>query len=196
MSKKTWTAKQREAAIRDELIAEGAVQAGVFTAASGEVADTKISMDVMYRNQPLLDFITSELARRAKSYKPDIIIPVPRGANRIGKLVAERMGIEVALMEWEDKAPGRKAASPADEIDAKLITESNRALVIEDVYSTGESSHAIATHQLLASRAVGVLSIWSRLKPEERIEVPYKTTAILEEYIPFQRNSFAASDQL
>ncbi len=188
MTRRNWTSRQKEIEIRRAFMREGAIRTGEFTAASGQSGDTKINTDVMYNNKPLLNFVASELARRARAFEPDLIVPVPRGANAIGRLVARRMKVEVAFMQWDDKTPGNKAVSPAGETDAAAIIDAERVLVLEDVYSTGISSHTVASHELIKPKVAGVLSIWSRLRESERIEVPYRTATIVEEYIALRTN--------
>lgn len=141
-------------------------------------------MDVMHNSKPLERFIAAELARRADRYNPELIIPVPTGSNKIGELVARKLGIEVAFMRWLDKTPGQKSVDFRHTEDEKAVQDVSSVLVLEDVYTTGESSHAVASHPLIAEKLLGVLSIWSRLDPNNRLEVDYPTPTIIDYPVP------------
>ncbi len=162
----------------------GGIQKGEFTTASGQRANRKVEMDVLNRSRVLRGLVVAELALRAHAHEPDLIIPMPYGADELGRDVASRLDVGYTYLDWVDKTPGKKSVRPRSEIAAKLITRAERIVLVDDVFTVGSSLLAAWTLPLLQHKIVAGEVVWQRGLPGAHQALPFPVGAIVEEYIP------------
>jgi len=172
------------ASLAGDIMRAGGIEVVDFISASGLPANRKINSDVIYKRNSLKHKAAKEVKKLLKPYKPDLLIPTPYGANRLGMLVAKKLDISCVCVEWANKTPGRKEIRIASLDDEEAIYQAEKIGIIEDVRTTGESSHAVASHPLIADKVIGVFSLWARLEAHQQIEVPYHTDAVIKIPVP------------
>ena len=163
----------------------GGVQSLDFTAASGARGNTKVDLDVVKKHPLFMRLINRELARLAGPYHPDLIVPIPTGADIFGIEVARRLETGCALLEWEDKTPGQKTLRPRTEKDLAMIVEASRIVFVDDVFSTDSSIQAVHDMPDISFKAEGAVVIWDRSDGSFADKMPIPVDSIVHSYVPF-----------
>ncbi len=128
-----------------------------FTWASGWKSPIYCDNRIILSHPEVRNFVAETMAGQVKDLygTPDVIAGVATGAIGIGVLVADRLGLPFVYVRPEPKAHGRQ-----NQVEGQLKT-GQRAVVIEDLISTGRSSlHAVDTLIREGAEVLGMLAIF------------------------------------
>ena len=129
-----------------------------FQWASGWNSPIYCDNRVILSYPPIRNFIRENLARQVEQLygKADVIAGVATGAIGIGMLVAEYLSLPFIYVRPEPKSHGRQ-----NQIEGK-IEEGQRAVIIEDLISTGKSSlNAAKALEAAGLQIKGMFAIFS-----------------------------------
>lgn len=129
-----------------------------FTWASGWLSPIYCDNRITLSYPKIRTYIRQELSRTIleKFGKPDIIIGVATGGIAQGALVAEELGLPFAYVRASAKVHGL-----GNIIEGK-VESGQRAVVIEDLVSTGSSSlKAVAALREVNAQVLGMVSIFT-----------------------------------
>jgi orotate phosphoribosyltransferase len=169
----------------NRLRALGVVEHADFTTAAGEPANVKINLEnVIDLDYQLAAEIAGILAVRLALEKPDLIIPVPEGANSWAEQSALHLDIGVVKMKWLDKKTGKLRATGVTDINK--IRQSERIALIDDVFTTGSSIKKVVSHRDIAGKVVVAGVVWNRSKENPKMDFPVAT--VIDSYVPLAEN--------
>ena len=175
----------RAEAIESGIRALGGIQKVEFYAASGLPANLKVEMDVLEKSGLMRVLVRDSLADLALPFDPDLLIPMPLGADGMGKTVANHMGIDYALMRWIDKTPGHRKVVHRTREDLRKIRTARRIMLFDDVFSTGGTLLAAYNKPNIGEKTVGALTIWDRSDGTASQNFPVAVESIVKRHIPF-----------
>lgn len=140
--------------------------------ASGLQANNKLdlSYEALHPHAELLAEVIQRLGELATEYQPDLIVPVPNGANGIGSNVAMKLNIEAACLiknTW-DTTQGIYYGNGS----AQAINEHERIILVEDVINGLTSTRRVMALPGITERLVSVIGIWDRGDPQTRLVLP------------------------
>lgn len=116
-----------EAALRER----GALLHGHFRLSSGRHSDAFIQKFRILENPPLVEAVAKNIAAAFRSVKPTVVVSAAVGGIVLGYEVARQLGTDAIFAEKENGvATLRRSFS---------LTPQDRALVVEDVVTTGLS---------------------------------------------------------
>ena len=165
----------------------GGIERKEFTSSSGELLNRKVELDILqqqnFQNRLLRSFIVGELATSIAAYGPDIIVPVPEGADHLGDGIARRLYLPVAYMEWIDKSPEQKRIRPRTQHHRELLQKAGRIALIDDVFRTGGNLLAIERTEEVAGKVVVAGEVWDRSENAAE-SMPFPVESIVHEHIP------------
>lgn len=165
----------------NRLRALGVVENEEFTTAAGLPANVKIDLEkVIELDFQLAAEIAGILAVRLAVEKPDLLIPVPDGANSWARQAAMHMGIETVIPKWFDKQAGKLRFSGSTDIEK--VRKASRVALIDDVFTTGSSIEKVAAHPDIASKVVAAGVIWNRSSESPQLGFP--VASVIDSYLP------------
>jgi orotate phosphoribosyltransferase len=169
----------------NRLRALGVIEHADFTTAAGVPANVKINLEnVVELDYQLVAEIAGILAIRLALEKPDLIIPVPEGADIWAEESALHLGIDVVKMKWLDKKTGKLRTTGVTDINK--IRQSERIAVVDDVFTTGGSIKKVVSHRDIASKVVAAGVVWNRSKENPKMDFP--VAAVIDSYVPLTEN--------
>jgi len=121
----------RAETIADALADRGALLEGHFRLSSGRHSDRFIQKFRILEDPAIVERLATELAQRARSYRPSVVVSAAVGGIVLGYEVARALGTKAIFVEKENGVPALRrgfALGPGD-----------RAFVVEDVVTTGGS---------------------------------------------------------
>lgn len=175
----------RASNIEREILDTGALQVQEFTAHNGELGNCKIVLDNLlntHQHPELLRKVVKRLSRKLGLHQPEIILPIPEGANRFGRLVAVELGARAILLEWQDKEAGELRFKHQPE--RIVVCRSKRVALVDDVYRTGSSfEEAINSVELESKELVGGV-VWDRSDGWQHSAFPIES--VVRKYVPMR----------
>lgn len=170
--------------IRYRLECLGAVQELEFVTAAGNLADTKLELDVMHSDPLLYADIVGGLAMLAMGFRPDMLVPVPSGGVHLVEDLSARMKLPYVV-------PKKDAAEPVGfkmqnrHLATALTANKRRVLLVDDVLTTGSSMAAVSNLEEIKGRVCGGIAIWDRSEPSmRRSGMPFATNALIKHHVP------------
>jgi orotate phosphoribosyltransferase len=161
----------------------GVIRKAEFTTATdGILANCKVEMDVMYQDTALTEAIAEQLATRLEAYHPEIIVPVPKGANRLGQVIGAIMGVHCLAIKWVNK--NSKQLGYFSEATKAKAQRSTSVALIEDVSTTDGSLSAVADFLGGDKTFVGAV-VWDR-NPEADKRSNFPVERFIKSYVPFR----------
>jgi len=136
---------------------EGAVQQGHFLLTSGLHSDTYIQCARVLMHPHLAESLADELARGFRSQEIDVVVSPALGGIIIGYMVAMAMN---KRMLFAERAEGRLALRRGQHISAD-----ERALIVEDVITTGGSVQELIA--LVENAGASVAGMGALIEREE-----------------------------
>jgi len=116
-----------EAALRDR----GALLHGHFRLSSGRHSDAFIQKFRILESPPLVEVVAKSIAAAFRNVKPTIVVSAAVGGIVLGYEVARQLGTDAIFVEKEHGAATLRRGFS--------LTPQDRALVVEDVVTTGLS---------------------------------------------------------
>lgn len=161
------------------------IEKGSFTTAAGLIANRKINLENVPKLDPRLAAeIAGILAIRLSAYKPDLIVPVPAGANRWGNEVALHRKTEIARLRWRNKQHGELTFASAS--DRRSVLQAERIAIIDDVFTTGSSIKKVIAHAELTDKVVVGGVIWNRSPLVTEPDFPL--VSVIDSFVPLKAN--------
>ena len=114
------------------LLDQGLLEIGDYEFNDGTLATGKLNWDNIEEGTEGFEESASQIADIVTQYKCDLIVPIPRGANTLGQLVAAKAGLGCVLLE----APDRRTLK-ATERAAMEILKHERIALVDDITRTG-----------------------------------------------------------
>jgi adenine/guanine phosphoribosyltransferase-like PRPP-binding protein len=164
----------------------GAIKFKEFTSHAGELGNCKIELDneFMLANPKLANEITRELAGKLEPYKAEIIVPVPRGANLLGQMVAKELGIGCILLDKQEYT--RDVYIFNNEEERQRIIEAEAIGLVDDVYRKGSSLTELSRKPEFEGSVVVAGVIWDRSHPADIKNFPFEIESLVQRYVPLR----------
>lgn len=184
----------RISVLEKKINATGAIQIGEFTAHNGEIGDTKVVLDNLLNDDEhaeLLDEVTGNLSKKLRPFQPEIILPMPEGANTFGQKLARQLGARAILLEWKDKETSQLGF--LNQSDRIVLCLAERVALVDDVYRTGSTFlEALDSIELANKKLIGG-AIVDRSDPASQRAVPFEVKSVVKRFYPL-RSSVAEAD--
>ena len=169
----------------------GGIRKQDFVTAAGESADTKVELDLLteqnLQNRLLRQLIIGELAMRLVKHEPDIIVPIPTGADHLGTGIGSRLYLPVAYLEKQDITPGNESIQPKTDNDRQLLESAGRIALVDDVFTTGGSLMRASRMEIMEDKQiVAAAEVWDRSDGSYQDTIPFEVESIVEKYVPLR----------
>lgn len=151
---------------------EGALLTGHFHLSSGLHSEKYLQCAIILQRPDLSERIGAAIAAKFSRSKIDCVVGPAIGGIIVAHEVARALGVRAMFTEREsDSMTLRRGFS---------IKKGERALVVEDITTTGRSvNEVIAALEALSAVVVGVGAVIDRSGGEARFSVPFKPLARL-----------------
>jgi orotate phosphoribosyltransferase len=120
----------------------GALLSGHYRLSSGRHSDRFIQKFRILEHPPLVESVATEIANEFRSAEPTIVVSAAVGGIILGYEVARRLGTDAIFVEKENGIATLRRSF--------VLTPQDRALVVEDVVTTGlsvrEVMEVVRTH--------------------------------------------------
>ncbi len=141
--------------VRAALLERGALLEGHFRLSSGRHSDRFVQKFRILEDPALLEPVARAIAERFRSLAPTVVIGAAIGGILLGYEVARQLGLKAIFVEKENGVPALRRGF--------ALTPSDRALVVEDVLTTGLSVREVLdVVRLRGATVVGVGVIVAR----------------------------------
>jgi orotate phosphoribosyltransferase len=175
--------------LRSALVARGALLEGHFHLSSGRHSDRYVQKFRILEDPALLEPVGRALAEEFRALRPSVVVSAAVGGIPLGYEVARHLGTKAIFMEKEDGVPVLRRGF--------RLSGEDRALVVEDVVTTGQSvREVIDVVRAAGAQVIGVGLIVAR----SRIDFSVPTRALLdlpmESYEPDECPCCRAGDPL
>jgi orotate phosphoribosyltransferase len=138
--------------LRALLIARGALLEGHFRLSSGRHSDRFVQKFRILEDPRLVEAIAAEIAKHAARYAPTVVVSAAVGGIVLGYETARQIGTKAIFVEKEDGVPVLRRGFE--------IGPDDRALVVEDIVTTGGSVREVldvVRERGAAAAAVGII---------------------------------------
>lgn len=156
------------------------------TFASGVEANNKLDLERLPQRPALAARIAVEVGGLVSRYNPDLLVPVPNGANWLVDMISAARGIDRIVAR---KDPETKAVTIRN--GDEICSQAHRLVVVEDVLNGGTNSGRVIEALDCPEKVVAVVGIWNRgdiVAQQQRFsEIAGHEVAVVaavEEYIP------------
>lgn len=173
-------------AIERGIVHLGGIQTGEFITASGDEANVKVELNVLDNSYFIRALTVGGLVDLAKPYNPNLIVPMPTGADEIGQDVANIMNIDCAFLRWTHKSPEHRKLAHSTREDLEKIRHAGSIVLLDDVFRTGSTLRIAYDIPNIGEKTVAALSIWDRSDGMASEEFPVPVESIVKRYIPLR----------
>jgi orotate phosphoribosyltransferase-like protein len=162
----------------------GAVKVEEFTSHAGESGNCKLELDgeFLKANPKLAGEIACRLAVRLETYQPEIIVPVPAGANLLGEMIAKEMGIGCVTL----KKLSRDEYGFKSEKDRLRIVNADAIGLVDDVFRTGSALSEVSKTSEFVNKVAVAGVIWDRSHPASIKNFPFEVESLVQRYVPLR----------
>jgi orotate phosphoribosyltransferase len=157
------------AELRDEMTRRGALLEGHFRLSSGRHSDRFVQKFRILEDPALVEVVARELAERVREYQPSVVVSAAVGGIVLGYEVARQLGTKGIFVEKERGVPTLRRGFE--------LRPGDRALVVEDVITTGKSVREVIDVVHDAGAAVAAVAIIVRREP---VDLGVPTVALLD----------------
>jgi orotate phosphoribosyltransferase len=145
--------------LAEELRARGALLAGHFRLSSGRHSDRFIQKFRILEDPHIVEPIARAIAESVRQFRPTIVVSAAVGGIVLGYETARALGTHAIFVEKEAGAPALRRGFE--------LGAGDRALVVEDVITTGQSvREVLEVVRARAAEAVAIAAIVRR-EPQE-----------------------------
>lgn len=146
--------------LHSALTASGALLEGHFRLSSGRHSDRYVQKFRILEDPALLEPVGRAIAEEFRALQPTVVVSAAVGGILLGYEVARHLGTKAIFVEKEDGVPVLRRGF--------ALSRDDRALVVEDVVTTGLSvREVIDVVRATGARVVGVGAIIIRRNAEE-----------------------------
>lgn len=175
------------------LVAGGFIKYGEFTAHNGEAGNCKVELDELFEEDgphvELANGVTADIAEKLRPYKPEIVIPIPDGANRFGEMVGRKLGTRVVKLAWRDKE--NRVLEFEHQHERIVVCLAGRIALIDDVFRTGSAfADTVNFAQLNNKEIVGGV-VWDRSDRAAQRAVSFPVEAVVTKFLPLMAEKTA-----
>lgn len=176
--------------IEQGIIDAGALRIAEFTTHGGESANYRVEMEDILgedsSHRELRGMIADRLAKKLEPYEPEVIIPIPEGANYLGAMIARRLGVRVVYLAWRDKAAHPRQLQYHDQHNRIVVNRAIRVALIDDVYTSGLSLEEVVEFTELDGKQVVGGIAFDRSAPKVRKASPYPIESVVSRHLPLR----------
>lgn len=155
--------------LRYEMTRRGALLDGHFRLSSGRHSDRFVQKFRVLEDPVLVEAVARELVARVREYEPTIVVSAAVGGIVLGYEVARQLGTTAIFVEKERGVPTFRRGFRVDPQD--------RALVVEDVITTGGSVREVMAVVRAGGASVAAAGIIVRREP---VDLGVPTVALIE----------------
>jgi len=151
--------------LRAALAERGALLDGHFRLSSGRHSDRFVQKFRLLEDPALLEPVARELARRFRGAEPTVVVSAAVGGILLGYEVARALGTKAIFVEKDRGVPVLRRGF--------ALAPSDRALVVEDVVTTGLSVREVLdVVHAAGAQVAGVGVVVMRGAPPFEVEAP------------------------
>lgn len=151
------------------LAQHGAVLDGHFRLSSGRHSDRFIQKFRILEDPQLVEPIADELADRVRGYEPTVVVSAAVGGIVLGYEMARQLGTKAVFVEKANGEPKLRRGF--------VLQPGDRALIVEDVVTTGGSIREVMDVVRARGAAVVAIAIVVRRSP---VDFGVPTIALLD----------------
>jgi orotate phosphoribosyltransferase len=140
-----------------ELATRGALLDGHFRLSSGRHSARFIQKFRMLEDPRLVEEVASDIAERARTFEPTVVVSAAVGGIVLGYEVASQLGTLALFVEKEGGVPTLRRGF--------RIGPNDRALVVEDVVTTGLSVREVIEVVRAAGASIAAVAVAVRREP-------------------------------
>jgi orotate phosphoribosyltransferase len=152
-----------------ELARRGAIVDGHFRLSSGRHSGRFIQKFRMLEDPRLVELVARAIADRARVYEPTVVVSAAVGGIVLGYEVARQLGTLALFVEKERDVPALRRGF--------RLGPGDRALVVEDVVTTGLSIREVIDVVRAAGASIGAVAIVVQREP---VDFGIPTIVLLE----------------
>ena len=152
-----------------ELARRGAIVDGHFRLSSGRHSGRFIQKFRMLEDPRLVELVARAIADRARVYEPTVVVSAAVGGSVLGYEVARQLGTLALFVEKERDVPALRRGF--------RLGPGDRALVVEDVVTTGLSIREVIDVVRAAGASIGAVAIVVQREP---VDFGIPTIVLLE----------------
>lgn len=162
---------------RDDLLnlfrRSGALLEGHFRLSSGLHSTGYLQCALVLSNPTDAEILGRAIGERVRQLRPSVVLSPALGGVVIGHEVGRALGARAMFAERQDGMLTLRRGF--------MLGEADRVLVVEDVLTTGGSTHeTMQVATAAGARVVGVASIVDRSGGRARFEVPFESLLSVE----------------
>ena len=146
-----------------------AVLSGHFVLSSGRHSDRFIQKFRIFEDPPTAEAVGKALADAARPYQPTVVVSAAVGGILPGYIVAKNLGVRAIFTEKEDGKPVLRRGFRVD--------SGERAIIIEDVMTTGKSSAEVGA--VITAGGAQVVAVGTIVR-RGTVDLPYPVVALLD----------------
>lgn len=157
---------------------------GEFVTRAGLSANYKLELDNDFLRQDvaLAMKIAENLAEQMSPYDVHLIVPVPKGANYLGDLVAKHLGVCYLEMGKNDKGDFH-FRSPGDRAQA---SRKESIGLVDDVFTSGGALRDLSSLPEFKDKVKVAGVIWDRSDGGIPKKLDFDLVSVIERYIPLR----------
>lgn len=155
--------------LRAEMARRGALLEGHFRLSSGRHSDRFVQKFRILEDPVLVEAVAREIAEGVRAYAPTIVVSAAVGGIVLGYETARALGTKAIFVEKEHGVPTLRRGF--------ALTPADRALVVEDVITTGKSVREVMDVVRAEGATVAAVGIIVRREP---VDLGVPTVALLD----------------